>query len=1117
MRKLDGKILFAAHDLDRFLGCSHATFLDLRDLEEPLPKSEDDEQLRLLKEKGTEHELAWLESLKRQALSIAEIPQNESLRERVEATRNAMTSGVDIIYQAALLGGSWHGYADFLRRRKDSAGAGLPIYEVLDTKLARAASPQHIMQLCVYTELLAQAQGFTPPFMVLILGDGREAAFRFVDFADYFRIARRRFEAFTADPPLNSYPEPCRACERCRWRDLCAAQWEKDNHLSLVANIQRSQIEKLRAVGVSTVRALAQLPSNASIQKLSGETLSRLRSQAQLQIYKLDTGENKVEILPVEDGRGFARLPRPDPGDLFLDFEGDPLYPDGLEYLMGLYYAESGTPVFKPFWGHDHNAERASFEQLIDFIADRLRSYPKAHIYHYNHYEETAIKRLASGYGTRESVVDDLLRGRRLVDLYKVVRESVRVSEPRYSLKNLEIFYMEGRSGEVKTAGDSIVVYENWRRTGDTALLQQIAQYNEADCRSTALLRDWLLSLRPSSAAWFDTTADEPEEEKIQARLDAELKRSNYEGRLLQNAPREELGMRELTAQLLEFHRREAKPQWWAMFDRQGRSEEELIDDAECLGGLRMDRTISPFPQARSVVFTYRFPPQDYKFDVGDNCRISATLEPAGSIFFLNPEEGVVQIKRGANRGELPAALSIIPDGPINSDVLRTAIYRFAGHLIAGTGRYQAVQSLLKRDMPIISGHIEGSPIIRDPNNLLDETIQAVKHMRDSCLFIQGPPGSGKTYTSAHVIVELMRARRKVGVASNSHKAINNLLAAVERRALECGLSFHGIKKSNDNHESSFNGRFVRDVTNNKDVNPGSDLIAGTAWLFARPELEQALDYLFVDEAGQVSLANLVAMALSAQNVVLVGDQMQLAQPIQGVHPGDSGLSALDYLLQGAATISPERGIFLPKTWRMHEDVCRFISEVVYDGRLDPEPENQNRHLVLAAGAHRALASSGIRFVPVDHTGCSQKSEEEGRVIQDIFESLLNQRYRDREGKEHPFSMDNILVVTPYNVQVNYLKSVLPAGARIGTVDKFQGQEAEVVLISMVTSSAEDLPRNVEFLYSKNRLNVAISRARSLALIVASPRLLEIPCWTVEQMRLVNTLCRAAAVGNGLR
>jgi predicted RecB family nuclease len=1110
MRNLDGKILFAAHDLDRFLACSHATFLDIRNLQEPLPKSGEDAQLRLVREKGFEHEKVWLDAQKQKGISIAEIPEQAPLHERVRATREAMNSGVDIIYQAALISGNWHGYADFLRRT-EVPGVKRPRYEVLDTKLSRTAKPEHISQLCIYTDLLAQAQGFTPNFMHLVLGDRREVSFRFADFVHYFRVARGRFEAFSASPPADSYPEPCRACERCCWHDLCTAQWENDNHLSLVANIQRPQIEKLRAAGVRTVRALAELPQDSVIPKLSTEIFARLRSQARLTTQKSDTGENKVEILPAREGRGFARLPKPDPADLFLDFEGDPLYPDGIEYLMGLYFVDSGTPVFKPFWGHDHDAERKAFEQLMGFLEDRLHRNPNAHIYHYNHYEETAIKRLASTYGTRENAVDDMLRGSKLVDLYKVVREGIRVSEPRYSLKNLEVFYMEHRGGEVKTAGESIVFYEKWRETGDSALLQQIADYNEADCRSTALLRDWLLTLRPPDIPWA-ASDESSDESRAKVRQDAELRYSTYAQSLLKNSDGKKLRVCSLTAQLLEFHRREAKPQWWAMFDRKGRSEDELIDDAECLGGMRMDRDIKPFPEKRSVVFTYRFPPQDYKFQVGDNCLLSDTLEPAGTIFSLNADDKIVQIKRSMKRERLPICLSIIPAGPIDSKVLRDAMCRYADNMIAGTGRYKAVQSLLNRDMPEIGEHAAGVPIIRNSNNLLKETIQAVGNMLGSYLFVQGPPGSGKTYTSSHVIVELMRAGKKVGVAANSHKAINNLLTKIEKRAEEIGFKFRGIKKSTEAEDTLFKGRFIWDATDNKEVDSNANLIAGTAWLFARQELDQELDYLFIDEAGQVSLANLVAMGLSAKNIVLVGDQMQLAQPIQGVHPGESGLSVLDYLLQDAATIAPEKGIFLPTTWRMHEDVCRFISDVVYDGRLHPEQKNQSRRLILIAGAHPALASTGIRFIPVEHAGCSQKSEEEGRVIRDLFESLMCQSYSDREGREHPFRMENILVVAPYNVQVNYLKSILPDGALVGTVDKFQGQEAEVVLISMTTSGAEDMPRNIEFLYSKNRLNVAISRARCLAIVVANRRLLEIPCRTVEQMQLVNTLCRAATL-----
>jgi superfamily I DNA and/or RNA helicase len=301
----------------------------------------------------------------------------------------------------------------------------------------------------------------------------------------------------------------------------------------------------------------------------------------------------------------------------------------------------------------------------------------------------------------------------------------------------------------------------------------------------------------------------------------------------------------------------------------------------------------------------------------------------------------------------------------------------------------------------------------------------------------------------------------------------------------------------------------VTNVFDNDEVTGDYNLVAGTAWLFARTEMDQTLDYLFIDEAGQVSLGNLIAMGLAARNLVLVGDQMQLAQPIQGTHPGESGLSALEFLLKDHATVPPERGVFLDVTRRMHPDVCRFISEAVYEGRLHSYSDTASRILVLGSGADPALKPSGLSFVPVTHTECRQKSEAEGTRVLQLFTSLLKQRWIDDSGAERPLAINDILVVTPYNMQVNLLESVLPTGARVGTVDKFQGQEAAVVILSMTTSSAEDIPRAMEFLYSRNRLNVAVSRAKSLAIIVASPLLLEAPCSRVEQMGLVNTLCFA--------
>lgn len=495
---------------------------------------------------------------------------------------------------------------------------------------------------------------------------------------------------------------------------------------------------------------------------------------------------------------------------------------------------------------------------------------------------------------------------------------------------------------------------------------------------------------------------------------------------------------------------------------------------------------------------------------LGEDVLRSGTLEPAGEIVLLEEDARRISLKIGPSRSPLSDGASLIPQGPLGDKVLRAAIYRYAEIVIAGdTTRYTALTDIMRKAAPRLAGATAGAPIVAPGEDFLASSVSALKRLDQSYMLIQGPPGAGKTYTSSHAIVALLADGKRVGVASNSHKAINNLLKNVEAVAKEQHVRFRGIKKSS-NDEQFFAGQQIGNTLKNEDATTGGhQLIAGTAWLFARTDIDQALDYLVIDEAGQVSLANVIAMGVSAKNIVLVGDQMQLSQPIQGAHPDGSGVSGLEHLLGGLATVPPDRGIFLAITWRMHPDICRFISDAVYDGRLQSDRSTIQQRIDVAAGEDAALAPTGIRFVPVDHVGCAQKSPPEADRLNRAFSGLLGKGWIDQRGERNVIGLDDILVVSPYNMQVNHLRDILPRGARVGTVDKFQGQEAAVVLVSMTTSSGDDMPRNIEFLYSRNRLNVAISRARCLSVIFASPRLLEIPCHTIEQMQLVNTLCWA--------
>nr|MBA3656615.1 AAA family ATPase [Gemmatimonadaceae bacterium] len=641
--------------------------------------------------------------------------------------------------------------------------------------------------------------------------------------------------------------------------------------------------------------------------------------------------------------------------------------------------------------------------------------------------------------------------------------------------------------------------------------LRQLEDYNKFDCYSTRLCRDWLLGIRPPDSKWFVNAepASEQETERREEQVEAEAATEELQDALLGDFEGEELEWREVLGYLLDYHRREDKSEWWAMFHRMEMDEEELIDDSVCLGRLVQDTSRSPIKEKKSLLHFFQFPAQDTKMRVGDAVLRSDTGKSCGSIFSLDAESGEISLKIGPKTEIPPSPFSLIPNGPRRPVVLQEAVARFASAVAAGkTKRYRAVTSILRKELPRMSGIAEGKAIAQPGDDLVSAVTKAVSQLKESHLLIQGPPGTGKTFTSAHAIVQLLKAGKRVGVASNSHKAINNLLEWIEKVAVEKRVKFAGVKKGSG-EEDAFNGSLIVDTTDNGEAaDIKYNLVAGTAWLFSRPEMDQTIDHLFIDEAGQVCLANVVAMGTAAKNIVLIGDQMQLSQVSKGIHPAKSGVSALEHLLCGHATVPPERGILLNVTRRLHPSICSFISDAVYEGRLEPHESTAKRFIIAGKTTTNGIRESGIAFIDVDHEGNGQCSEEEVEAVKAAYSALLKRKWND--GAEvRSLKKEDILVVTPYNMQVNLLKAALPAGARVGTVDKFQGQEAAVVLVSMATSSGEELPRNIEFLFSRQRLNVAISRAQCLAMVFASPRLLEVSCKSIEQVKLVNTLCWA--------
>ena len=892
----------------------------------------------------------------------------------------------------------------------------------------------------------------------------------------YFRRARERFLGALETEP-ETYPWPCDHCGICDFRNLCKQQLRDDDNLVLVAGLRRSQAEDLAEHGIPTLAALGRQAAGLEVDGMRAETLEGIRHQAELQLHYRDTGEHRVDHLPDEEGRGFRLLPEPDFGDVWLDLEGHPFYEParGLEYLFGWCYRdEDGSVRYEAAWARDRDGEREIFERFVDWMVERRRRYPGAHVYHYAAYERTALRRLMGEHGTREAEVDDFLRHDVLVDLYRVVKQALRASVESYSIKAIEALYGFVRTAEVMGGDESTVLFEKWLESGDDSLLRDIEAYNEEDCRSTVALHEWLLQRRPPGLPWRPTVMPEqPEEEMPHERAvlrDALLARSAEEG----DAPW-------LLAQLLDYHRREAKPQWWEWFLHLSLDEEELIEDTDTIGGLEL--VGEPEPDKSSFVYTFSFPEQEHKIS-GDS--VDPATEKTYTVT-VDDEHGLLTLRRSKERADEPLPRALIPGQPIHDKEQREALSRLARAYLDGDAA-PAVRAVLERELP--RARLDLAPV------------DAVSTIENSYLFVQGPPGSGKTWQGAKMAVALMREGKRVGVTSLSHKAIHKLLQEIEREAREQGFVFKGRKKSTGgNAESRFEGRFIDSADGWRDLlEDDLQLVAGTAWLFARADFEGFVDTLFVDEAGQVSLADAMAVGSVARNLVFLGDPNQLPQVSQGAQQEEAKVSVLQHLLGDHETVPPDRGIFLEHTWRLRPEICAFTSEAYYEGRLLPAEVSARR--TLAAG-------DGLVLDQPDHEGRSQSSWEEADAVAAMIRSLLGTTFTD-DGVVRTLGPDDFLVVAPYNAQVRRLSQRVPDGVRVGTVDKFQGQEAPVVLISMASSTAEDAPRGIGFAFNRHRVNVATSRAQCRVVLVCAPRLLDADCKTVADMQLVNAVCRFA-------
>ncbi len=782
MDEIDETMVVSPTDLVAYLACGHVTWLDRLAAAGTIGKPQrNDPMLELLQARGLDHEQAYLDSLKGEDLGVVEIPDGQgdsvsgnrldraqALVDRDRATNQAMADGAGIVYQATFLDRTavpwWRGHADFLRRVVTPSELGPWSYEPIDTKLARHAKASAVLQLCFYAEQVQRMQGAAPERVDVVLGTNEQVSVRLAEVSAYYRAVRQQFlDALGVE--VEPYPLPCDHCSICRWAGRCHQRWDDDDHLSRVAFITREQTRRLEAAGITTLRQLAAAPETTTVADLSSSVLDRLRAQARLQAQCRPGEPPPVEaVLPVEAEMGLAGLPEPDPGDLFYDIEGHPYVGDhGLEYLHGLGWEDGGGEFdFDPMWAHTPAAERLVFERLIDRIVERRHQHPNMHVYHYAPYETTAVGKLMGRYGTREDEVDDLLRGNVFVDLYRVVRQGVRVGTESYSIKKLEPLYMAPREGDIGSGGSSIVEYERYLNTHDPRILDEIEAYNRDDVESTWRLRGWLEEQRqvliergvqvprpappreeetkdvdPTIAELIErltfdreqALADEAEREA--AALDEGVDLSPTSGE-----PLDEQHARWLMADLLQWHRRETKPEWWRYFERVLRYEDDdFVADSETLGGLEFVDTVGTIK--KSTIWRYQFDvAQDFKLKEGD-----AVLDPpiarqhlltedgptgsTGTVVDVDIRAGTIDLRR-ANNWSGPQPRSLMVGVRVSNEILEGSLQRLAhallDHGIDGRGPARAARRLLGRRIPAVSGVVAGDELRRPVESTLEAT-----------------------------------------------------------------------------------------------------------------------------------------------------------------------------------------------------------------------------------------------------------------------------------------------------------------------------------------------------------------------------------------------------------
>ena len=1084
------------------------------------PPTTEDPMLAITAELGLAHEQRVLHQLKDSHGDVAEIPDPsegdgdylQRLHHSHEETLKALHARRKVIFQAAFCTEDFQGFADFLIWQDEG------YYQVVDTKLARSAKVTALLQLAAYAEQLRLLDIPVGPQVSLWLGDGTESVHQLADIESVFAlrmatlrslVEERQGAAREGRGPASWRDDQYSYCATC---EACETEIRLHDDLHKIADLRGDQRSKIMAQGITTLRAFAE--HSGPIPDLNPTSRENLGAQARAQV-ESEKQDREKPYVTFDRPEGLKALPNPSPGDVFFDFEGDPLFTEGdhtgLDYLFGWVDAHR---KFDFIWADSFDEEQKALERFVDLIFDLRDQHPDMHVYHYASYEQTHLLQLAQRYGTREEEVDELVREHVLVNLLPIVKNSLRLGEPSYSIKYLEKVYLSTpRGGDTTTAVDSVVDYHSYRSAlsagkNDVAdrIKNSVLDYNETDCVSTLELYQWLLSHRQ-----HEYVEPLPREAKEAPDEDPDGVRDRLRA-LVADIPSSERTANEkaiaLAAEALDYHRREHRTYWWSHFRRLSDPVPDWEDERGVVVASKVrviqDWDVKKVWAYRHIEISGRFAPGT-TLKTGNSPFVVYDAPPPALVDTANPlSRGAVRntkvlevgddhvvIQEGARLDEgvwddLPLALT--PSKPPFDTDIRKAIRNWATRLLLSLPDSMPEDpgmDILRRAAP--RGIVTYPEEVGSAAEAITRTVRSLKN---SYLAVQGPPGTGKTFNGAQVIKNLVEAGWKVGVVAQSHAAVENLL----NKCIEVGVSPSQVGKKLAQGQDPLEDYPWTPLSTIPEVADfasglGGRVVGGTVWTFCNEKSvgPKSLDLMVVEEAGQYSLANTIAVAEAAQRLLLLGDPQQLSEVSQGAHPEPIDTSALGWLSLGHDVLPRERGIFLDTSFRMHPDLCSVVSHLAYEDKLTATQTSS-----------RSLdgVSPGIHVRPVTHRDNSVESREEATEVVHILEELLSQSWTDG-GITQPLRdwEKNIIVVAPYNAQVNLIRSELEkygfGHVPVGTVDKFQGQEAPVAIVSMSASSLQDVPRGIDFLLSKNRLNVALSRAQWASYLVYSPGLLD--------------------------